>query len=200
MLPQDSDSDISESFPSSEAHCIINASTGTITPQILTGMDYFNSIMDLHQPVTRLPSGLFLTQTFLGPIISGIVEDFYSTVQNRNGKIYVRFPWKSNKNRLANNYSLALSRLHQLFKMKEKSPECWEEYCRIIEEQFEKRFIEDAPYTTTPDSSTPCYYIPHQAVIKSESSTTKTLYAEMAIRLTTTPAQIQQYITEFNCN
>ncbi|KAK6010971.1 hypothetical protein OSTOST_23953, partial [Ostertagia ostertagi] len=51
-----------------------------------------------------------------------IIANFYSTVQNRNGKIYIQFPWKTNKHQLADNYNLALSRLHQLYKMKVKNP------------------------------------------------------------------------------
>ncbi|KAK6032824.1 hypothetical protein OSTOST_00981, partial [Ostertagia ostertagi] len=201
---------IQDNFSSSEARCIIDAATGTITPEILIGMDYFNSVISLHQSVIRLPSGLFMTPTFFGPVISGvtthdndnteqrcfyehivqtctsthpydndfhfdisdlwklpgigieeccteeelnqqIVENFYSTVENRNGQIYVRFPWKPNKDCLANNYNLALSRLHQLFKMKERNPECWKDYCNIIEEQLKKNFIE-APFGMNTES------------------------------------------------
>ncbi|KAK6029837.1 Pao retrotransposon peptidase, partial [Ostertagia ostertagi] len=75
-----------------------------------------------------------------------IIANFYSTVQLKNGKIYIQFPWKSNKHCLADNYNLALSRLHQLCKMRIKNPECWEEYCNIIQEQKDKHFIEEAPH------------------------------------------------------
>ncbi|VDL86789.1 unnamed protein product [Nippostrongylus brasiliensis] len=43
--------------------------------------------------------------------------------------------------------------------------------CKIIEDQLQKEFIEEAPHVP---SGTTCYYIPHQAVIKTESATTKT--------------------------
>ncbi|KAK5974454.1 hypothetical protein GCK32_013342 [Trichostrongylus colubriformis] len=36
-----------------------------------------------------------------------IVSDFYSSVQIENGEIFVRFPWKPNKNCLASNHNLA---------------------------------------------------------------------------------------------
>ncbi|KAK6031838.1 Pao retrotransposon peptidase, partial [Ostertagia ostertagi] len=140
-------------------------STIEVTPDILLGIDYFNDILQTNEPIIRLPSGLFMTPTFFGPVISGtvttsdtepqhfydhiirtyttqcsyehsdldysdlwklpgvgidelqtneelnrqIIANFYSTVQNRNGKIYIQFPWKTNKHQLADNYNLALS-------------------------------------------------------------------------------------------
>ncbi|KAK6032377.1 Tas retrotransposon peptidase A16, partial [Ostertagia ostertagi] len=164
ILPQD-EIFIQDHFPSNEAQRLLHGVCGTVVPEILIGMDYFNAIMKLHEPVIRLPSGLFLTPTIFGPVLSGvahkeceqsendhvcrvvhtctaldssktdmdiselwklnaigiedmsseeeinnkIVADFYSTVQIKDNKIFVRFPWKSNKNRLANNYNLALN-------------------------------------------------------------------------------------------
>ncbi|KIH55209.1 Tas retrotransposon peptidase A16 [Ancylostoma duodenale] len=166
MLPQDS-SFIQEHFSEQEVQWISQVTNITVTPEILIGMDYFNTIMVLHEPVIRLSSGLFITPTFFGPVISGvphednwrpekdnfyeqivhtytahntsdrhldisdlwklptigiedmiteeeinkqIVNDFYSTVQIQDGKIYVRFPWKPNKASLSNNYNLALKK------------------------------------------------------------------------------------------
>ncbi|EYC34740.1 hypothetical protein Y032_1516g3908, partial [Ancylostoma ceylanicum] len=200
-----------------------------VNPEVLIGIDYFNYVLKTNEPVIQLPSGLFATPTFFGPVISGssrrdaehpengkmyesllhthvtqtkyephpdysdlwklpgvgiddleteeeenqrITEEFYSTVEIKDNKIYVRFPWKSNKMKLADNYKLAASRLHQLYKMRTRNPSCWEEYCKIINDQLEKNFIEEAP--ERPNADNPCYYIPHQAVIKMESETTKT--------------------------
>ncbi|VDO23407.1 unnamed protein product [Haemonchus placei] len=56
--------------------------------------------------------------------------------------------------------------------MKDKNPKCWKEYCAIIKEQHAKGFVEDIP--TEPQTSSPIYYIPHQALIKSTSATTET--------------------------
>ncbi|VDO05251.1 unnamed protein product [Haemonchus placei] len=221
---------IREHLSEDEVLRLLEMNNDTVIPGILIGMDYFNSVMQLDEPVLRLPSGLLLTHTFFGPVISGapqfdhgqhersyfskrvinsctildsngnqidisdlwklhtigiedmtsdeeinnqIIADFYSKVQVKDNSIFVCFPWKPNKMRLANNYTLALSRLHQLFKMKERNPQCWKEYCTIIEDQLKKKFIEEAPRFPT-GSNTPCYYIPHQAVIKSEKATTKT--------------------------
>lgn len=133
---------------------ITSISNETVTPEILIGIDYFNAIMKLSEPVTRLPSGLFITPTLFGPVVSGvqrkedeseidnlnnntfhtcgqqhqdihdmdysdlwklpaigtedfhteeelnkqIIDTFYSSVQMQDGKIFVQFPWKANKN------------------------------------------------------------------------------------------------------
>ncbi|EPB72393.1 hypothetical protein ANCCEY_08516 [Ancylostoma ceylanicum] len=43
-----------------------------ITPELLIGIDYFNYVMQLDVPSIRLPSGIFVTSTFFGPVISGL--------------------------------------------------------------------------------------------------------------------------------
>ncbi|KAL6730055.1 hypothetical protein Aduo_001051 [Ancylostoma duodenale] len=233
-LPEKDEIILKEMFPRNDQPIVQE----NVTPEILIGNDYFNWVMKTNEPVTQLPSGLFVTSTFFGPVISGtpqtndpiiagnkffkrvihsyttrineinkepdeqsnpnpdyselwklpgvgteeliteeeefkqVLEQFCSTVEIRDGKIYVCFPWKANKHELADNYNLALSRLHQLYKMKDRNPDCWKEYCKIIQEQYQKKFIEDA--VDHPTYENPFYYIPHQAVIKMESETTKT--------------------------
>ncbi|KAK6018353.1 Pao retrotransposon peptidase [Ostertagia ostertagi] len=54
-----------------ESQRIVQMISDRVVPEILIGMDYFNSILKLNQPTIRLPSGLFLTPTFFGPVISG---------------------------------------------------------------------------------------------------------------------------------
>ncbi|EYC34850.1 hypothetical protein Y032_1344g3836, partial [Ancylostoma ceylanicum] len=46
-----------------------------IEPNILIGMDYFNTIMKLNQPILQLPSGLVVQDTFFGPLISGTTRE-----------------------------------------------------------------------------------------------------------------------------
>ncbi|KAK6031895.1 hypothetical protein OSTOST_01942 [Ostertagia ostertagi] len=122
---------------------VIQDSRTEVVPDILLGIDYFNTILlgSYGQPnmdysdLWKLPGiGIDELQTN-EELNKQIIANFYSTVQLKNGKIYIQFPWKSNKHCLADNYNLALSRLHQLCKMRIKNPECWEEYCNIIQEQ-----------------------------------------------------------------
>ncbi|VDO05063.1 unnamed protein product [Haemonchus placei] len=190
VLPQDI-AFIQENVADGELHLrhLSQTADGLVTPEILIGMDYFNAIMKLNESVIQLPSGLFLTPTFFGPVISGvhnntlrgpdignlnsrlvhsctvldanknhmdmtvlwklntigiedmttdeeinnqIVSDFYSTVQITNGKIFVRFPWKANKKRLASNYNLALNLWKRDFKWDEALPKDLNEEWRSI--------------------------------------------------------------------
>ncbi|VDO85063.1 unnamed protein product, partial [Haemonchus placei] len=73
LLPED-DLFIQEHFPTEEWHWISRTTCGTVVPELLIGMDYFNAIMQLHTPVIRLPSGLFLTSTFFGLVVSGVPD------------------------------------------------------------------------------------------------------------------------------
>uniref|UniRef100_A0A7I4Y6K3 Integrase catalytic domain-containing protein n=1 Tax=Haemonchus contortus TaxID=6289 RepID=A0A7I4Y6K3_HAECO len=100
-----------------------------------------------------------------------ILQEFYDTVEIRNNQIYVRFPWKPNEMELDNNYKLALSRLHQLYNSLQSKPAIWSQYCQIIQEQLHSNIIEEVPEEVS--SSCPTYYIPHQAVVKPSSATTK---------------------------
>lgn len=76
-----------------------------------------------------------------------------------------------------NNYNLALSRLHQLFKMSQKNPQCWKQYCSIIIDQQQKGFIGDAPLEVYREN--PCYYIPHEAVMKESSDSVRFVSVKM---------------------
>ncbi|KAK6017806.1 Pao retrotransposon peptidase, partial [Ostertagia ostertagi] len=170
---------------------------GDISPEVLLGIDYFNTIVNSFQPAVQLPSGLYLQDTFFGPVISGtttdptvypihkdnitllvangscssmesdlsdmmklesvgicdnpsdqqeedrIVKQFYETVQIRDHKIFVQFPWKSNKNQLADNYGIALGRLHQLHRAFHAKPESWLQYCSIIEDHLSRDIVEE---------------------------------------------------------
>ncbi|CAJ0588388.1 unnamed protein product [Cylicocyclus nassatus] len=90
-----------------------------------------------------------------------IIDNFYKTIEIHDKKIYVRLPWKANKDKLANNYKLALSRLHQQYKLAHKNPKLWEEYCKLIRDQFNNGIIEKAKGGNS--AASPLYYIPHQA-------------------------------------
>ncbi|CAJ0590328.1 unnamed protein product [Cylicocyclus nassatus] len=101
-----------------------------------------------------------------------ILKEFYDTIEIRNKEIYVKFPWKSNKMELDNNYKIAFSRLMQLYNSLSSKKDLWEKYCKIIEEQLRKKIVEDVP-SKSQSKDCPLYYIPHQAVLKPSSNTTK---------------------------
>ncbi|EPB77219.1 Tas retrotransposon peptidase A16 [Ancylostoma ceylanicum] len=101
-----------------------------------------------------------------------ILQQFHDTIEIRDNEIFVKFPWKFNKMDLDDNYRVALSRLHQLYRSLNGKRDLWSAYCKIIGEQLERNIIEDVPQTSN-NGDCPTYYIPHQAVIKPTSTTTK---------------------------
>ncbi|KAK6021495.1 hypothetical protein OSTOST_12829, partial [Ostertagia ostertagi] len=72
-----------------------------------------------------------------------VIKTFYDTVQIRDNKIFVQFPWKANKHLLADNYGTALGRLHQLYRTWNDKPSKWLQYCGIIEDHIKRGIVED---------------------------------------------------------
>ena len=96
-----------------------------------------------------------------------VVKQFKDTVKIKDGKMYVRFPFKPNKNELTDNFKLSLSRLHSIIKMREARPEVWKEYVRTIQEQLDNDILEDFPENMDSKmNNNPIYHFPHQAVVR----------------------------------
>ncbi|XP_062557058.1 uncharacterized protein LOC134221907 [Armigeres subalbatus] len=98
---------------------------------------------------------------------------FMSTYErNETGRFVVRLPFKDNVDLLDNCRSLALKRFLMLEKRLERNPELKQSYCEFIK-QYEElghcREIKEAD--DPPNLST--YYLPHHAVLRPSSSTTK---------------------------
>ncbi|KAL6742463.1 hypothetical protein Aduo_015611 [Ancylostoma duodenale] len=100
-----------------------------------------------------------------------VIEQFYRTVRVINGSIYVKFPWKSDHPPLADNKALALRRLENQYDKLHATPSAWTEYCQTFEQQLQSGIIEDV--TDIPATGPNIYYIPHQAVYKDDSLTTR---------------------------
>ncbi|EYB84716.1 hypothetical protein Y032_0311g2141 [Ancylostoma ceylanicum] len=200
-----------------------NPSDGRVQVDVLIGIDYYWRIVDLHKN-EQLPSGLILSHTRFGPVISGltnpestdvasvalssntimdvdsvgtdelvrrlfgldtvglqdpagasvdaqVIEQFYRTVRVINGSIYVKFPWKSDHPPLADNKALALRRLENQYDKLHATPSAWKEYCQTFDQQLQSGIIEDV--TDIPATGPNIYYIPHQAVYKEDSLTTR---------------------------
>jgi hypothetical protein len=101
-----------------------------------------------------------------------VLEHFQDTVQYKNGRYFVRFPWKEHMTtQLPDNYGLALGRLKTLIKRFSGSPNIIEQYNSVIEDQLKKGIVE----RVGPDSPRghKLHYLPHHAVIKPSHTTTK---------------------------
>ncbi|XP_008179879.1 uncharacterized protein LOC103308385 [Acyrthosiphon pisum] len=97
----------------------------------------------------------------------------YTTTTSRQpcGRYIVHLPFKQNPPVLGDSGDQAAQRLFQLEKRLEKSPELRNEYNEAMRDYLRTRHMSKVNPTLA-DSQT-SYYIPHQAVIRPESSTTK---------------------------
>ncbi|KAK6731725.1 hypothetical protein RB195_007910 [Necator americanus] len=157
-----------------------------VEPDVLIGIDYLWEIVTQEASVC-LPSGLVLTHTRFGTVVSGIADSpydddnaeldahilkqFEDTSQVSDGYLYVRFPWKEDHPRLADNKQLAYCRLVNQYQRLHEQGNAWEDYCMAIDQHLQYGFIEEV--SEYKFDSHLVYYIPHQAVYKESSSTTR---------------------------
>lgn len=100
-------------------------------------------------------------------------ENIYTSTTSRqsDGRYIVHLPFKQNPPALGVSRDQAAQRLHQLEKRLEKSPELRKEYNEAMQDYVTTGHM--SKIDTTKKDVQNSYYIPHQAVIRPESSTTK---------------------------
>ncbi|CAI4220419.1 unnamed protein product, partial [Auanema sp. JU1783] len=92
-----------------------------------------------------------------------------TTVKTDSGRLSVSLPFLEPPSLLSSNYPLALARLRNLYR-KIRDTQLWPEYVRCLHEQQITGVLETVPESALDDDS---YYIPHSAVLKPSSHTTK---------------------------
>lgn len=99
-------------------------------------------------------------------------EQFYARTVRRkeDGRYIVRLPLKSEITTLGNSQDRAIARLLQLERKFDKHPKFREEYTQFINEYIELGHMK---VVNSNKSSNKIYYIPHHAVLKEASTTTK---------------------------
>ena len=97
-------------------------------------------------------------------------EAFVNSVSFTGNRYSVRLPWKEGNPELPSNYATSLRRLKTQVARLEKEPEVFTEYASIIEDQLEAGIIERVFEL---EKAPKVHYLPHQAVIRKESTTTK---------------------------
>ena len=97
-------------------------------------------------------------------------EAFVNSVSFTGNRYSVRLPWKEGHPELPSNYATSLRRLKTQVARLEKEPEVLMEYASIIQDQLEAGIIERVVEL---EKAPKVHYLPHQAVIRKESSTTK---------------------------
>lgn len=100
------------------------------------------------------------------------MDIFQKTVSFRDGRYEVRLPFKRPPEDLPNNFSVAERRLRSLLKRFQRNPSLLKDYQEILNEYVNLGIIERV--TESEPTAQPLYYMPHQAVIREESVTTKT--------------------------
>ena len=99
------------------------------------------------------------------------MEHFKNTIQKAEERYQVAWPWRNENCNLPQNYELSMGRLKSLYKRLQGEPELLQQYNDIILNQLEKNMIEVVEDHT--EQSNRRHYIPHHAVIKPSSNTTK---------------------------
>ena len=97
-------------------------------------------------------------------------ETFEDDIEFRNGRYSVKLPWKQGHNILPSNYANSLSRMKGQLRRLRKEPEVLDEYDSIIREQLSSGVIEKVAELEESDK---IHYLPHQAVIRRDATTTK---------------------------
>lgn len=98
-----------------------------------------------------------------------ILENFNETIKFNNNRYEVRLPWNDRTGELKDNYELARKRLGSLSKKFERCPEFYDRYKCVIDSYLEKGIAETANF----EPNSICYFMPHQAVIREDKTTTK---------------------------
>ncbi|XP_017797012.1 PREDICTED: uncharacterized protein LOC108578234 [Habropoda laboriosa] len=93
-----------------------------------------------------------------------------STQRNPNGRYIVRLPFNEKKDKLGDSYKVALKRFYCLERKLEQNSELREQYNAFIEEYERLNHMTNISDTVNSQQG---YYLPHHAVIKASSLTTK---------------------------
>ncbi|KAK5967304.1 Integrase catalytic domain-containing protein, partial [Trichostrongylus colubriformis] len=174
-----------------------------VMPEILIGINYFWDIVLSKQPTTlpsglvqqKLitanttaiqdetdPISRFDTLDIIGiadnpdPLFdqeedARILQRFQDTAFEVDGYLYVQFPWRLNHPRLADNKLLARKRLESQYRSLNSKPHLWKLYADTIADYVRQGIVEQVQEHHSDDPRV--YYIPHQAVVKESSTTTK---------------------------
>ena len=96
---------------------------------------------------------------------------FNSTIEFKDGRYAVQWPWRTPNPELPHNYNLALGRLKNLMKRFRHNPELYQKMNDIIMDQLQKGIIEKIdPQLQTQNL---IHYLPFQPVLTPERNTTK---------------------------
>ncbi|GFW35054.1 integrase catalytic domain-containing protein [Trichonephila clavipes] len=100
------------------------------------------------------------------------MQHFKSSVRFNSGRYEVGFPWKGHTQELNDNFSVAEKRSKSLTRRFIRDPTLYIQYSEILKEYESQGIIERVLETEKPTVRA-VFYLPHQAVFRQESLTTK---------------------------
>ncbi|XP_022835365.1 uncharacterized protein LOC111362848, partial [Spodoptera litura] len=159
--------------------CAQNTSLGWILFGRIQAQTSENSILVMHHKldIDELLKSMWEVETDTQGRLSKEEEDcerIYEDTYTRNseGRYIVKLPFKTNNPQAphGNTKEGALSRLCHLERRLMKSEDLKREYTKAINEYKEMKHMEEVP---SAESNKPAVYLPHHAVVKKESETTK---------------------------
>lgn len=100
-------------------------------------------------------------------------EDFTSSLALVMGRYEAKLPWKPINRLLENNEDVALQRLDKLVRRLRGNAERLTQYDSAIRSYLKEGFAEKVPEGEIDTTSKRVYYLPHRAVFRPDSSTTK---------------------------
>ncbi|GFS98512.1 integrase catalytic domain-containing protein [Trichonephila clavipes] len=100
------------------------------------------------------------------------MQHFKSSVRFNSGRYEVGFPWKGHTQELNDNFSVAEKRVKSLTRRFVRDPTLYIQYSEILKEYESQGIIERILETEKPTDRA-VFYLPHQAVFRQESLTTK---------------------------
>ena len=99
------------------------------------------------------------------------LESYLETVEMQEGLPIFRFPWKEPRLTIPDNFNMAWRRLESVYQKYSKTPAIFSQYKTSIEDQLAQRIVEEVPFEERDTKE--AHYLPHQAVITPNKSTTK---------------------------
>ncbi|XP_025833280.1 uncharacterized protein LOC112905329 [Agrilus planipennis] len=93
-----------------------------------------------------------------------------SLSRDDSGRYVVRLPFNANQNKLGNTYNSALKRFYSLEKRLTHNSNLRHEYCEFMNEYISLGHMSNITHSANKNSG---YYLPHHAVVKETSTTTK---------------------------
>ncbi|GFR30868.1 integrase catalytic domain-containing protein [Trichonephila clavata] len=100
------------------------------------------------------------------------MQHFKSSVRFNNGRYEAVFPWKRDKQELNDNFSVVENRAKSLAKRFIRDPTLFTQYVEILKE-YESQGIIERVFQIEKPTDRAVFYLPHQAVFRQESLTTK---------------------------